>query len=377
MSHAAAENIQGQALEISLRILRGAVAADASDVHLKAGSAPMVRIDGDLCPLDHPALPEAVVQATVQGLAGWSGVEPTRLREKQVDFSVQVPDVGRFRVHAYRQNGTFALALRHIPFPVPDFATLRIPPVVKRIALLDRGLVLVTGATGNGKSTTIAAMLQFVNQNIPKHIVTVEDPVEYIFEDEVASFSQRELGRDVDSYDQGLEGAMREDPDIIFLGEIRTFEQFDLALNAAESGRLVISTFHSQDAMRAVQRMVNFYPVDQRDALRNRIADALGGVVCQRLVAKRGGRERILITEVLTRSPTVSDCIRDASRLRGLTAALDKGTHEYGSHSFDAQLLLHVRDGHIALETAKAVASNPSDLARNLKVTDSSTRRGF
>lgn len=337
----------------------------------------MVRIDGDLCPLDHPALPEAVVQATVQGLAGWSGVDPSRLREKQVDFSVQVPDVGRFRVHAYRQNGTFALALRHIAFPVPDFATLRIPPVVKRIALLDRGLVLVTGATGNGKSTTIAAMLQFVNQNIPKHIVTVEDPIEYIFEDEVASFSQRELGRDVDSYDQGLEGAMREDPDIIFLGEIRTFEQFDLALNAAESGRLVISTFHSQDAMRAIQRMVNFYPVDERDALRNRISDALGGIVCQRLVAKRGGRERILITEVLTRSPTVSDCIRDGSRLRGLTAALDKGTHEYGSHSFDAQLLLHVRDGHIALETAKAVASNPSDLARNLKVTDSSSRRGF
>lgn len=355
-----------RALRAGMRILKGAVAAHASDVHLRAGSAPVVRIEGDLVPLDHPTLSDSLVATMAHALAERGGVE---IRGSQADFSCQLPGVGRFRVHAYRQSGRLAIVLRHIPDQIPDFATLRLPPVAKRIVGTERGLVMVCGATGNGKSTTIASFLEYINQNATKHVVTIEDPIEFVFDEKHSSFSQREVGRDVESVMQGLEGAMREDPDVLFIGEIRTLEQFDVALNAAESGRFVISTFHSGDATRAVQRMIHMYPPDYRDGAAHRIADCLAAVICQRLVPRRGARQRILVTEVLVRSPTVQDCIRDPSRLRGLPAALERGTHEYGTHTFDQQLLQMVRDGLVTLDTAKAVANSPNDLARALKIT--------
>ena len=368
MTEAAEGVSRNQALEVVLRILRGAVAAQASDVHLKAQLQPRVRIHGQLCPLDHPALSEETVQTAVGALASLARVTSDRLAGKQVDFSCHVPDVGRFRVHAYRQNSTVAAALRHIPSTIPDFATLRLPPVVKRIASAERGLVLVTGATGNGKSTTIAAMLQFINQKFPRHVVTIEDPVEWMFADSVASFSQREVGRDVDTFQQGLEGVLREDPDVLFVGEIRTQTEFDIALNAAESGRLVISTFHSSDVERAISRMVNFYPGEYRDAVRHRIADVVSGVISQRLIPKNQATEKILATEVLTRSPTVIECVREPSRSRGLAAALEAGSNEYGSHSFDQTLQSMVKDKLISMDTAKANARSANDFMRGMKL---------
>ena len=351
-----------------LRILRGAIAAQASDVHLKATQKPRVRIHGQLCPLDHPELSEETVQTAVGALASLARITADRLSGKQVDFSCEVPDVGRFRVHAYRQSSTVAAALRYIPSTIPDFTALRLPPVVKRIASVERGLVLVTGATGNGKSTTIAALLEFINQKYPRHVVTIEDPVEYVFRDNVASFSQREVGRDVDSFQQGLEGVLREDPDVLFVGEIRTQDEFSIALNAAESGRLVISTFHSSDVERAISRMVHFYPGEYRDAIRHRIADVIAGVVSQRLIPKNQATEKILITEVLTRSPTVIECVRDPARGRGLAAALEAGNAEYGSHSFDQTLAAMVKDKLIAMDTAKANARSANDFMRGMKL---------
>lgn len=357
-----------QAVETALRILKGAVAAKASDVHLRAGIAPLVRIDGELCPLEHPPLPESFVESTVQSMAHWAKVEPSRMEGMQLDFSVGVPDIGRFRVHMYRQGGSMAAVLRRVPHPIPDFPALRLPPVVKQISVQTHGLVLVTGATGNGKSTTIASMLQYMNEHAARHVVTLEDPIEYVFEDKMSSFSQREVGRDMDSFAQGLEGVLREDPDVLFIGEIRRVEEFDVALNAAESGRLVLSTFHSSDCVRAVQRAVQFYPSDQQDSVRARLADSLTGIIAQRLVPKRGSRSRVLATEVLTRAPTAQECIRDGNRLRGLTAALASSTSEYGSHAFDQVLTQMVKDKVITIETAKAHATSPADLIRNLKV---------
>jgi twitching motility protein PilT len=259
--------------------------------------------------------------------------------------------------------------LRHIPSPIPELAALRIPPVAKRIALEDRGLVLVTGATGNGKSTTIAAMLDYMNRKVPKHVVTIEDPVEFVFDDDQCTFSQREVGRDVTDLGEGLHSAMREDPDVIFVGEIRAPEEFDVALTAAEAGHLVVSTFHSADSSSALMRMINLYPQDYRDAARQRVADAVTGIISQRLVPQRGTNQRVLIAEILRPTPTVQDCIRDPNRFRGIPAALEASTHEYGTQSFDQQLLAMVRDGLVSVDTARAAARSPKDLVRNLKLT--------
>lgn len=357
-----------RAMEAAMRILRGAVAANASDIHLKANVPPMVRIDGEICPLDHPPLESAFVETVTTELAAFAGVPPANLAQKQLDFSCHVHDVGRFRIHAYRQGGTTALALRRIPHPIPDFASLRLPPVLKRIALSERGLVLITGATGQGKSTTLASMLDFINQSAARHIVTIEDPVEFMFDDVHSTFAQREVGRDIDTIQQGLEGALREDPDIVFVGEIRTLWELDVVLTAAESGRLVLSTVHSADAMRTITKLISMYPQDHRDAARNRLADTLKASISQRLVRRRNGNDRVLATEVLTMSPTVQDCIRDPNRLRALTAAIEGGKQEYGSHSFDQTLKEYVRDGLITIDTARANATNPNDLVRSLNV---------
>ncbi|MCG8557188.1 MAG: PilT/PilU family type 4a pilus ATPase [Proteobacteria bacterium] len=369
MSERAVAAYDPQVFDAAVRILKGALAANASDIHLKARVAPLVRIEGEICPLEHPALSAEFVQTVAAELANLAGVPADRFVEKQIDFACLVPNVGRFRVHAYRQSATMALALRRIPHPIPELATLRAPPVIKRIALAPRGMVLVTGATGMGKSTTIAAMLDYINANAARHVVTIEEPIEFMFEDRHSSFSQREVGRDIDTVQQGLEGALREDPDIVFVGETRTLFEMDIVMAAAESGRMVITTLHSADAAKTLTKIINMYPLDHRDAARNRLADSLRAIVSQRLIRRRGARERILATEVLTMSPTVQDCIRDPNRLRGLNQALDAGRHEYGSHSFDLTLKEFVRDGLITLDTARAAATNPADLVRNLKVT--------
>lgn len=355
--------------EAVMRILRAAEKLQASDVHMRVGTPPIVRLEGELRPLNHPPLDAVTVVGAARALAERAGVPQEKLREKQLDFSCVLPGAGRFRAHLYHQSGGPALVLRRIQDPIPDFASLRLPAALKRIALAERGLVLVVGATGNGKSTTIAAMLEFINTSVSKHIVTCEDPAEFIFQDKLSTFSQREVGRDVDSFEQGLHGALREDPDVLFIGEIRSTESLETALNAAESGRLVISTSHAQDASRTVQRLINLYPVDFREAARSRIADVIVAIVAQRLVQRKNARARVLCTEVMTGSPTVKECIRDPARFRGLNAAIEAGLHEYGSHTFDQMLVAMVRDGLVAPETATSAATNPSDLIRNLKVT--------
>jgi twitching motility protein PilT len=351
----------------ALLLLRSAMKLGASDVHLRVKAPPFVRLEGELRPLQYPDLTAEFVQAASEVLAFSAGVSPDKLQRSQLDFSCVLASTGRVRAHLYRQAGSPALVLRRVPDPIPDFATLRLPPVVKRIAQLSSGLVLISGATGNGKSSTIAAILEFINQTVRSHVVTIEDPIEFIFKNQVGSFSQREIGRDVDSYEKGLEGALREDPDVIFVGELRSFEALDLALNAVESGRLVLSTCPAQDVQRAVSRLLNMAPADYRDSLRSRLADALVGIIAQRLVQRKGARTRVLCTEIMTNSPTVRDCIRDPARLRGLTAALEAGAHEFGTHSFDQTLVAMARDGLISAETAQAVATSPSDVMRLLK----------
>lgn len=351
-----------------IRILKGSLAAGASDVHLRAFHSPVVRLNGTLRPLDHAELPPHFVEVARDLLGGWAAETEDRLTQLQGDFACEVPEAGRFRVHHYRQANTAALVLRAIPDPIPDFADLRVPPVCKHLSGVDRGLILVTGSTGHGKSTTIASLLERVNQEFPRHVVTVEDPIEYIFTEHRSTFSQRQVGRDVDDLRAGLLGALREDPDWIFVGELRGVEDFELALSAAEAGHVVISTMHAKDSSSAIQRIINAFPPTQRDSARERLAEALSGLIAQRLVPRRGVKERVLVTEVLMRAPTVQDCIRDPSRFRGLRTALESGTSEYGTHTFDQQLLKMVRDGVITPDTARTAAISPNDLVRAIKM---------
>lgn len=351
----------------ALRLLRAATRLGASDIHLRIDSPPFIRLEGELRALSYPALSHEFVQAAVEALAFSAGLTPEKLARPQVDFTCVLSSTGRFRAHLYRQNGGPALVLRRVQDPIPDFAALRLPPIIKRIAQMNHGLVLVVGANGSGKSSTAASMLEYINQTTRCHVVTIEDPIEFVFKNQMVSFSQREIGRDVESYERGLEGALREDPDVIFVGELRSAEALELALNAVESGRLVISTCHAQDVQRTVARLINLVPADFRDSIRSRLADALVGILGQRLVQRRGARSRVLCTEVMINHPIVRDCIRDPARLRGLTAALEAGAHEFSTHSFDQTLIQMVRDGLVALETAQAAATNPGDLLRVLK----------
>ena len=355
-------------LEVVLRILKAAAKGNASDVHLKGHGVPRVRVRGRMVALEHPPLDPVVLETALLALAQLSRIEPIRTTHKQYDFSWDLPDAGRFRVHAYRQAGTVAIALRFIKSPVPDLATLRLPPVIKRIAQSERGLVLVTGATGNGKSTTIASMLDYMNQKTSRHVVTIEEPIEFTYTDQHCSFVQREVGRDVDSWEQGLEGALREDPDVLVVGETRTLPQFEVVLNAAESGRLVLTTFHSTNADRTISRMVHMFPPEFQAAARSRIADSLTAIIAQKLVPQKNRTELVLVTEVFTRSPTAVDCIRDPNRQKALTAALEKGTHEYGSHSFDQVFSGLVRENVVSVDTAKAHVHSATDFVRGLNL---------
>jgi len=356
------------ALDHVRRILRKAVDLDASDVHLKPGAKPSCRVHGELQSMDIAPLGRDLVEAATMGLANGASVDPSFLLRKQTDFGCDVEGVGRVRCHAYRAGGRLTLSVRLIKSPIPDLGALRLPPVVKRIALADRGVLLVTGPQGTGRSTTIAAMLQHVNTQTNKHVVTLEDPVEYVFEDRMCRFSQREIGRDVDSVVEGLEGAMREDADIVFVGALRTQEELELALTVAESGRVVVSTMHTVGAPRTIQRILGLFPNLQRDGIRHRLADAIVGIVSQRLVPLRNSRKRMLVTEILTRSPHVLDCIRDERRLKALLAALETNTNEHGSHTFDQRLLTMAREGVISIDTAQAVANSPAHLVRSLNL---------
>ncbi|MCB9623961.1 MAG: PilT/PilU family type 4a pilus ATPase [Sandaracinus sp.] len=349
------------------RILRGAIAARASDVHLRVGVPPIVRMAGELVPFEHPALEMHQVESIAHILAERGGLARERATQRQVELSVDLEDVGRFRVHLYRQRGARAVVLRHIPNPIPDLASLRLPPAIKPISLERSGLVVITGATGNGKSTTIASMLQHLNQNARRHVVTLEEPIEFLLEDERCTFSQREVGVDVGSISEGITSALREDPDVIVVGEARTSEEIDLALSAAETGVLVIMTMHASDTLEAIQRIVHSYPSDFRSVARDRVAATLVAVIAQKLLPVRGGeRERVLVTEVLRSFGMVRECIREPARFRTLPQVLDQAASEYGTHSFDALLLQLVRSRVIDVEVARGAARNPKDIVRAL-----------
>ncbi|MDX6665618.1 MAG: twitching motility protein PilT [Solirubrobacteraceae bacterium] len=340
--------------------LRRLVAAGGSDLHLKAGSPPLVRVDGELGALEGGvALTAADTAAAVEAIL----TDPERLAEfaadKEVDFSYAIEDVARFRVNAFHQRGTVSLVCRAIPMAIKTLAELALPPVLAELALEERGIVLLTGTTGSGKSTTLAAMIAHINTTMAKHVVTIEDPIEFLHTDTRSLINQREIGTDTASFTRALRRVLRQDPDVILIGEMRDEETVHTALSAAETGHLVLSTIHTVDASESVNRMIDFFPPHMHGQVRAMLAGTLKGVVSQRLVPTADGG-RVAAAEILRMTGRVRDLIMDPSQTGRLPEVIAEGGY-YGMQTFDQALYAHVKEGRVTIDDALAHATSPHD----------------
>jgi twitching motility protein PilT len=347
-------------------LLTAGVQHGASDIHLKAGFPPTYRVNGLLAPLKYDRLTPADT-ATICGMLVKDGDIVGNLAEMQEhDTSYSLAGVSRFRVNIYRQRGTLALVLRIIPSKVPGLDDLGLPPVVKTIADLDRGLVLVTGATGSGKTSTLAAMISHINHTRRVHILTIEDPIEFLHPNVKSSVSQREIGLDTKSFNLALRAALRQDPDVILVGEMRDAESIDIALKAAETGHVVFSTVHTTDAAKTVGRLIGVFPAEEQSTVRHRLADNLKATLSQRLLPRADGKGRVLACEVMIVTKTAQEAIRDPQRTGALKDIIENGRTQYDMQSFDQHLADLCRAERITLDTAVHYASNPADLQRAL-----------
>ena len=341
-------------------LLRRAVELGASDVHLKVGQPPIIRRDGSLLPIDDCApLDEAALTAVLDAVGSSA---PARLgaflSSGDLDVAYQSDDLPRFRVNAFRQRGATSFAFRVIPKTVPTFAELELPSGVQRLAEQHRGLILVTGATGSGKTTTLAAMIDFINRTRRQHIVTIEDPIEILHDDHACIVNQREVGLDTESFEQALRRALRQDPDVILIGELRDAETAQTALQAAESGHLVLSTMHTIDAAETIGRMIEFFPGVKQPQIRSIMAGVLVGVVSQRLLPKVGGG-RVAAVEVMVTNTRIADLIREA-RAEEIPEAIAEGSF-FQMQTFSDALLDLVLDGRVERDVAANAASNKHD----------------
>lgn len=307
-------------------LLRGAQQLQASDVHLSAGMPPMVRVCGELQSLEPSALGNAPIRAMID-----SALPESQRRQfsegAACDFAFSIDGLGRYRANAYRQQRGVALALRPIPDAVPSLEAIRAPDILKSLAAHDHGLVLVVGPTGSGKSTTLAAMVDYVNRTAAKHVLTIEDPVEFVYAPQRSLITQREVGRDTPSFADALKSALREDPDVILLGEMRDLETIRLALTAAETGHLVLATLHTATAAQAVERIVDVFPGSERDLARTLLADVLRAVVAQELLPRKDGQGRVATHEVLVGTPAVRNLIREQKSAQ-LVSAMQTGQQQ-------------------------------------------------
>jgi twitching motility protein PilT len=341
--------------------LRALVEMGGSDLHLKVPSAPLVRVDGELQPLENaPPLTPADTQAVLDVLLESPDKRAEFDAEQEIDFSFAIPGVARYRVNAFRQRGSISLVCRAIPFGIKTIDELDLPEVLKEIAVEERGIVLVTGTTGSGKSTTLAAMIDHVNQTAPKHVVTIEDPIEFLHQDKRSIVNQREIGQDTASFHRALRRVLRQDPDIILIGEMRDEETVRTALSAAETGHLVFSTLHTVDAGEAINRIVDFFAPHEQKQARAMLAGTLKGIVSQRLVPSASGQGRVAACEVLRMTGRVRDMILDPEQTGSLATVIAEGEY-YGMQSFDQALFGHLKAGRVNLADAIRSASSPND----------------
>jgi pilus retraction protein PilT len=350
-------------MEVFTRILKAAVDAHASDIHIKVGGPIVLRISRQLVAIEAPTPTAEWVENVI------SHIIPHHMKKhfevaREADFSYMIAGVGRFRTNVFQQRGDMAIAMRYVKAQVPDFEALGLPMVLKTVAESSRGSVLLAGTTGSGKSTSLAAMIEHINGNFRKHIVTMEDPIEYVFEDNQSIIEQREVGLDTESFYTGLRSSLRQDPDVIMIGEMRDAITFAAAISAADTGHLVLSTVHTTNASQSIGRILDFFKADEREQIRRQLAGTLRAVICQRMVPTLDGK-MAPACEILLNTPVVRKMLEE-NRLDKLGAAIETG-HDDGMQDFNKAVLDLFNAGKISKEEAMAKAGNAAALEMNLK----------
>ena len=348
-------------------ILKAAIRVGASDIHIGTGRHPILRVEGKLMPVKNA--PKLTVD-DVKSMA-YSMMNPAQ-REKfedlfEMDLAYSISGLSRFRVNIFQQRGSLSIAIRSIPFNILNFQSLHLPPILEKIASEERGLVIVTGTTGSGKSTTLAALVDYINKNKARHIITVEDPLEYMHEDQMSYINQREVGIDTMAFANAMRAALREDPDVILVGELRDLETMEICLSAAETGHLVLTTLHTLDAMESINRMLTVFPPHQHNQVRYQLAQVLKAIVSQRLVPTTDGKARVPAVEVLIATERIKDLISDPTKTWEIRQAIQEGSLHYGMQTFDQCLYNLYKGNLITYDEAMRQATNKNDLAMRIE----------
>ncbi|MEC4676439.1 MAG: type IV pilus twitching motility protein PilT [Nitrospirota bacterium] len=348
-------------------LLETAHTMGASDLHLKAGSYPILRINGELSPItsENRLSQEDTLKIAFSVMS--PGQQDSFKKRKDIDLAYSVPGLGRFRCNIFIQRGTIGLIFRVIPMKIPTIEELMLPEIIKKISAEQRGLILVTGTTGSGKSTTLATMIDTMNASKTDHIITIEDPIEYLHRDKRSIVNQREIGSDTESFSRALRSSLRQDPDVILVGEMRDFETIQTALTAAETGHLVLSTLHTVDATETVNRIISVFPPYQHKQVRIQLASILKAIISMRLIPKIDGMGRVPAVEILIATATIKDCILDPDKTKMIHDMIAQGAIHYGMQTFDQSLFNLFKSDLISYEEALRRATNPDDFALKVK----------
>lgn len=348
-------------------LLRGALKVGASDVHLKSGSCPVFRVNGRLIPIkEAPQLVSDDIKKIAFSMM--NNLQKEKFEKSyEMDLAYSIPGLSRFRVNVFQQRGTLSMAIRAIPFNLMSFQSLNLPPILEKIAQEERGLVIVTGTTGSGKSTTLAAIVDYINETKARHIITIEDPLEFTHQDKKSYINQREVGIDTLSFANALRASLREDPDVILVGEMRDLETIEIAIAAAETGHLVFSTLHTLDAQETINRILAVFPSHQQNQIRYQLAQVLKAVISQRLMPKADGKGRVPAVEVLIGTARIKDLISDPLKTKEIRTAIEEGHLHYGMQTFDQCLYNLYKSGLITYDEAMRQATNKDDLALRIR----------
>jgi twitching motility protein PilT len=347
-------------------LLKKAVNRKASDMHIKAGSPPIVRIDGALTTLDEQKMSVEDIQGIAAHVMKEAQMEQF-VKNRESDMAYSVSGLGRFRCNAYHQRGTIGIVFRIIPPEMLELEELRMPVVIKKISMEPRGLILVTGTTGSGKTTTLASMIDYINSNRAVNIITIEDPIEFLHRDKKSIISQREVGTDATTFAKALRAALRQDPDVILVGEMRDFETVKTALDAAETGHLVLSTLHTTDTVETVNRIVSVFPPYQHGQVRSQLASVLKAIISMRLIPRADGGGRVPAVEILINTATIKSCIEDPDKTKNIHDYIEEGFSQYGMQTFDQSLMGLYKSKLITYAEAVNIATNPDDFALKVK----------
>jgi twitching motility protein PilT len=358
------------------QMLEEMLSTRASDLHIRMGVKPTLRIDGALRPIsDEHVTAEAMEDIMNQILS--DDQKKRFLQRNELDLALSVSQMGRFRINFYRQRGTVAIAIRAVNTTIPSFEELNLPSVIKKLSNHRRGLIVLTGTTGCGKSTTLAAMIDHINSSRPENILTIEDPIEYIHRNKKSIISQREIGGDTESFVTALRHAFRQDPDVILIGEIRDLETMSIALTASDTGHLVLSTLHTLNALETINRIISFFPPHQHQQIRLLLAATLRAIICQRLLPRCDGPGRVPAVEVLVNTGLVSEYVVDPLKTVLIPELIESGAIQYGMQSFDQSIMDLYKNGMISYEEALVQATNPSDFELRVKGITGASDRGW